>query len=71
VEIATGPVGDQQTHVISFAVELDQLDVEVSAHCSDGVLAEVSISPVNNGRRYLVTNTRCACGADMLWRARR
>lgn len=32
-------VGDQQMDVVGFAVELDQLDVQVSAHRADGVLA--------------------------------
>jgi hypothetical protein len=32
---------------------------------------KVSMASVNTGRRYLVTNTRCACSNDTLWRAGR
>jgi hypothetical protein len=33
-------IGDQQMHVVGFAVELDQLDIEFGAHGTHGVLAE-------------------------------
>jgi hypothetical protein len=32
---------------------------------------QVSILPVNSRRRYLVTDTRCACSNERMWRARR
>ncbi len=33
-------IGDQQMHVVGFAVELDHLDIEFGAHGTHGVLAE-------------------------------
>jgi len=35
-----GRVGHEQMHVVSFAVELHQLDIEVGAHRTQGVLAK-------------------------------
>ena len=41
VEIAmVAWVGDEQVHVVGFAVELDQLDIEIGAHGAHGVLGE-------------------------------
>lgn len=67
-----GRVGDQQVHVVGFAVELDQIDAQISAHTSHMVCsAKVSMVSVNTFRRYFVTNTRWACSNDTLCRARR
>ena len=35
-----GRVGDEKVHVVGFAVELDQLDIEIGAHVVHGVLGE-------------------------------
>ena len=63
-----GQVGDEKVHVVGFAVELDQLDIEIGAHVVHGVLGEGEDSSANTGRRYLVANTRCACSNDTLCR---
>lgn len=39
-EIASGRIGDQYMHVVGFAVELDQLDIELGAHGAHGGFGE-------------------------------
>ena len=67
-----GRVGDEQVQMVGFAVELNQLDIELNAHAApwwSRVL--VSMASVNTGRRDNVTNTRWVCGSDTLCRVRR
>ena len=46
----------EQMHVVGFAVEPDQLDIQVGAHGVRMVCSHWgSMSSVNTGRRYLVT----------------
>lgn len=66
----SGWIRDRQVHVVGFAVELDQLDIELVADLTDGSV-KVSMASVNTPRRYLVTNTRCACSSATLCRLRR
>jgi hypothetical protein len=48
------------------------LQIEVDVETPRMVCSvKVSMASVNTGRRYLVTNTRCACSNDTLWRAGR
>lgn len=60
-----------QVSVVGVAVELDQRGVEFGARARLVFSAKASVSSVNTGRRCLVTNTRWACNADTLCRARR
>ena len=64
-------MGDEQVYVVSLAVELDQLDSEVTKTPRMVCSQYVSTASVNTWRRYVVTNTRCACSSHTLCRVRR
>jgi hypothetical protein len=47
-------------HVVGPAAEFDQLGVESAQTPRMAFSVKVSMASVNTGRRYFVTNTRCA-----------
>jgi hypothetical protein len=53
-------VGHEQMHVVGPAAEFDQLGVESAQTPRMAFSVKVSMASVNTGRRYFVTNTRCA-----------
>jgi hypothetical protein len=66
-----GRVVHEQVHVVASPLNSTN-SASRSAQPSRMVCSHrLSIGSVKIGRLYLVTNTRCACSSDTLWRARR
>jgi hypothetical protein len=58
-------------HVVGFAAELNQFDIEFGAYRAHSVLADVRMASVVTDRWYLVTKTKCGCRNDPLCWERR